>query len=488
MRAGASLRMSVQAHGRRWSYAPGVQAYRTCPLCEANCGLELEVADGAVQRVRGDAEDVFSHGFLCPKGVSLKELHEDPDRLRTPLVDGREASWDEAFEVIDARLSPLLAAHGRDAVAVYLGNPSAHSLGSLIYGRPLLKALRSKNIFSASTVDQMPKQVSAGLMFGTGLSVPVPDIDRTDYLLMLGANPMVSNGSLMTAPDMRGRVRALLKRGGRLVVVDPRVSRTAEEASEHLFIRPGTDALFLFALLHVLDAEGLVAPGAHLEAHLSGLDEAVALAADFSPGAVAPVCGIAEEEIVRVARELAVASRAAVYGRIGTCPQEFGTLASWLVDVLNAATGNLDREGGAMFSRAAAGASNTAGAGGQGRGLTLGRWASRVRGAPEAFGELPVAVLAEEIEEPGDRQVRALITHAGNPVLSTPDGARLERAIDSLDFMLSIDIYLNETTRHADVVLPVPSQLARPHYALALYQLAVRNVANYSPPVFDTAG
>ena len=456
-------------------------AFRTCPLCEATCGLAIDVEGGEVKRIRGDADDVFSHGFLCPKGVSLQPLHEDPDRLRAPVVDGREASWDEAFAVVDERLRAVIDAGGRDAVAVYIGNPAAHSLSNLVYGRALLKALGTKNVYTASTVDQMPKQVAAGFMFGGGLSVPVPDVDRTDYLLVLGANPLASNGSLMTAPDMRGRLKALRRRGGRVVVVDPRRSRTAEESDEHLFIRPGTDALFLFALVHVLDAEGLVTP----VDHLNGVEEVLALARDFAPRPVAEATGIPACTIERIARELAGAPRAAVYGRIGTCTQEFGTLASWLVDVLNALTGNLDREGGAMFARAAAGASNTIGPPGRGRGFASGRWQSRVRGAPEVFGELPVACLAEEIETPGEGQVRALITVAGNPVLSTPDGARLDRALASLDFMLSLDIYVNETTRHADVVLPAPSPLARSHYDVALYQLAIRNVANYSPPVLD---
>jgi anaerobic selenocysteine-containing dehydrogenase len=320
-----------------------VIAYRTCPLCEATCGLAIDVADGRVERIRGDADDVFSCGFLCPKGVSLKTLHEDPDRLRFPLVDGREASWDEAFTVVDERLRSVLDAGGADAVAVYLGNPTAHSYASLIYSRALIKALRTKNVYTASTVDQMPKQVAAGLMFGGGLSVPVPDVDRTDYLLVLGANPLASNGSLMTAPDMRGRLRALRARGGRVVVVDPRRSRTAQESDEHLFIRPGTDALFLFALVHVLVAEDLVTP----VDHLAGVEEVIALAGEFAPGPVSEATGIPAATIERIARSLAAAPRAAVYGRIGTCTQEFGTLASWLVDVVNALTGNLDREGGA---------------------------------------------------------------------------------------------------------------------------------------------
>jgi anaerobic selenocysteine-containing dehydrogenase len=463
-------------------------AARTCPFCEATCGLELHLADGEIALVRGDRDDVFSHGFLCPKGTAIKQLEADPDRIRQPQLrrgdDWTAVSWDDAFAEIDRRLPPILDAHGRDAVAVYLGNPNAHNLASLIYGRVLLLALGSANVYSASTVDQMPKQVSAGLMFGTALSIPVPDVDRTDYLLMLGANPFASNGSLLTAPDLPGRLRALRARGGRLVVVDPRRSKTAEEADEHLFITPGTDALFLFALVHTLFADGLTAPGA-VTAHLAGLDEVERLAAEFAPERVAPVCGIPAETIRRVAHDLARAPRAAVYARIGTCTQEFGTLASWLVDVLNVLTGNLDREGGAMFTKPAAGAANTSGQTGVGRGVRFGRRRSRVRGLPEVFGELPVVCLAEEIDTPGDSQVRALITVAGNPVLSTPNGARLERAITSLDFMVSVDIYRNETTRHADVILPAPSLLARGHYDLALYSLAIRNVANYSPPLLE---
>ena len=369
-------------------------------------------------------------------------------------------------------------------MAVYLGNPSAHNLASLLYGRVFLKALGTRNIFSATTVDQMPKQVAAGLMFGTALSVPIPDVDRTDHLLILGANPLLSNGSLLTAPDMRGRLRRIRERGGKVVVVDPRRTRTAEHADEHHFIRPGTDALLLFALVHAILDDGLAAPG-HLAELANGVDTVRELAREFPPERVADPCGIAAPEIRRMARELAAAPRAAVYGRIGTCTQEFGTLASWLVDVLNVLTGNLDREGGAMFTRAAAGQSNSVGAPGRGRGAALGRWHSRVRGLPEAFGELPVACLAEEIDTPGEGQVRALVTIAGNPALSTPNSGRFSKALEGLDFMVSIDVYVNETTRHADVILPAPSPLQRPHYDLALYQLAVRNVANYSPPALE---
>ncbi|MEA2456887.1 MAG: hypothetical protein QOI45_3149, partial [Thermoleophilaceae bacterium] len=465
--------------------------YRTCPFCEATCGLEVETEGREVVSVRGDERDVLSHGFICPKAFGLKQLHEDPDRLTTPLVrrDGElvEATWDEAFEEIDRRLTPLLAEHGRNAVAAYVGNPNAHNLSFLTYGPVVLRALGTQNIYTASTVDQMPKQVSAGLMFGTMLSVPVPDVDRTDHLLILGANPLVSNGSLLTAPDMRGRLRRIRERGGKVVVIDPRRTRTADEADEHHFIRPGADALLLAAMTCTLVEEDLVDPG-RLLPHLNGLEQVTALVRDFTPELVAAACGIEAEQIRRMARELAAAPRAAVYARIGTCTQEFGTLASWLVDVLNTLTGNLDREGGAMFPLAAAGQRNASGTAGSGKGARFGRWQSRVRGLDEMYGELPVACLAEEIETPGEGQVRALVTVAGNPVVSTPNAERLESAIEGLDFMLAVDIYVNETTRHADVVLPGPEPLEKSHYDLALYQLAVRNVANYSPPVLEATG
>jgi anaerobic selenocysteine-containing dehydrogenase len=463
-------------------------AYRTCPLCEATCGLEITLSDdGGVQRVRGDADDVFSHGFLCPKGVSLKELHDDPDRLRTPLrrdPDGELApcTWDEAFEAIDAGLSGVLARGGRDAVAVYLGNPGAHGMSGPLYGRVLLKALGTRNVFSASTVDQYPKQLASGLMFGGGLTVAVPDLDHTQWLLVLGANPLASNGSLMTAPDVRGRLKAIQDRGGRIVVVDPRRTRTAQVADEHLPIRPGTDALLLMAMVHTLFDEDLVAPGP-LVGLVSGIEDVREVAAPFAPERVAASTSIPAGTIRRLARELAAAERGVVYGRIGTTTQAFGTTASWLVDVLNTLTGNLDRPGGAMFAQPAIGAANARGAAGIGRGVLHGRWKSRVRGLGEVFGELPVACLAEEIETPGEGQVRALITLAGNPVVSTPNAGRLDAALADLDFMVSVDLYVTETTRHADVVLPAPSPLERSHYDIALYSFAIRNVANYSPPV-----
>ena len=462
--------------------------YHACTLCEATCGLEIHTRGRAVVSIRGDADDVFSHGFICPKGYAMKELDADPDRLRTPLIKRNggfaPVSWDDAFGEIHRRLTAIIDRHGRDAIAVYLGNPSAHSMQLAIYNQVFLRALGTKNIYSASTVDQMPKQVAVGLMFGTVLSAPVPDIDHTDYLLVLGADPFVSNGSLMTAPDAPGRLRAIRQRGGKIVVIDPRRSRTASAASEHHHIRPGADAYFLFAIVHTLFDERLVRLG-RLAEHVVGLDVVAALARGFTPELVAARCGIAADVIRRLARELAAAERAAVYARIGTCTQEFGTLASWLVDVVNVLTGHLDQPGGALFTRPATGAPHTRGTPGRGKGVRFGRRHSRVRNAPEVYGELPAACLAEEIDTEGDGQVRALITIAGNPVLSTPNGPRLDAALSRLEFMLSLDIFLNETSRRADVILPGLSPFEQSHYDVLLRMLAIRNVATYSPAVFD---
>jgi anaerobic selenocysteine-containing dehydrogenase len=455
-----------------------------CPLCEATCGLTMSRDDGGRLRFRGDDDDVFSHGFICPKGVALADLHEDPDRLRRPLLRRGdrhvEVGWDEAFAAVDEGLGRVIASDGRASVATYAGNAAAHSLALMLYLRTFLTALGSPHFYTASSVDQMPKQLSGALLFGTPAHLPVPDVDRTDYLLMLGANPYVSNGSLLTAPDMPGRLRALKRRGGRLVVLDPRRSQTAEHADEHHFIRPGSDAAFLLGMVHTLFDEELVALG-RLGDWVSGVDAVRAVAADFAPEVVAAACGIDAATIRRITRELAAAPAAAVYGRIGTCTQEFGTLASWLVDVVNVLTGNLDRPGGAMFTLPAIGGPTTRGEPGRGRGARIGRWHSRVRGLAETFGELPVATLAEDIDTPGDGRLRALVTFGGNPCASTPNVARLTAALESLDFMVSVDLYLHETSRLADVVLPAPSPVEQSHYDVLLNNLAVRNVARYAP-------
>jgi anaerobic selenocysteine-containing dehydrogenase len=461
-------------------------AFRTCPLCEAGCGLEITVTAGKVTRIRGDQADVFSKGFLCPKGSTLKQLHDDPDRLRMPLVkrDGVhvEVDWDEAWAIVADRLPAVLQEHGRESVATYLGNPGAHNLGALLYNRSLLQAIGTRRRFSASTVDQAPRQVAAGYVFGSPVTVPVPDLDHTDYLVVMGANPYASNGSLCTAPDFPGRLEAIRARGGTLVVVDPRRSRTAEEADRWLAIRPGTDALFLAAMATTMVEEGLVELGEHVAAHVSGVDEVIAALVPFTADAVASATGIAADDIRRVARELCAAPSGSVYGRIGTTTTEFGTTASWLIDVVNTFSGNLDRRGGAMFPKPVAGSGNTRGKGGSGKGFAVGRGHTQVRQLPEVMGEYPASAMAEEITSAAE-PIRALVTVAGNPVLSTPNSDQLDAAFAQLEFMVSVDIYLNETTRHADVILPPPSQLQRGHYDLALLGFAVRNVANYSEPV-----
>ena len=460
--------------------------HRICPLCEACCGLEIKVQGGKVTSIKGHAQDVFSAGYLCPKGVALKDLHEDPDRLRTPLIKRNgtfvEATWEEAFAEIERRLPPLLAAHGKNASAVVVGNPSAHKIGLLSYFGKLARALGTKNIFSSSTLDQMPKQLASGLMFGHWLSVALPDIARTELLLVIGANPLASNGSMWTVPDFKGKAKAMQARGGKLIVIDPRRTETAAVADAHHFIRPGADVYLLAAMVQTLFAEKLVRLGS-VAAWVNGVEEVGLAVAAFTPEAVAARCGIDADTIRQLARELANTQRACVYARIGSCTQEYGTLASWLVDVLNVLSGHLDQPGGAMFAKSAAFASNTAGRPGMGKGVSTGRHFARVSGAPEVFGELPITCMAEEIETAGPGQIRVLFTVATNPVLSSPNGPRLAAALDTLDFMVSMDIYLNETTRHADVILPGLSPLEDFHYDLAFPQLSWRNHARYSPAV-----
>ncbi|MDX1889850.1 molybdopterin-dependent oxidoreductase [Mycolicibacterium sp. 050158] len=465
-------------------------ALRICPFCEATCGLTLTVDDdaGVVVGARGDREDVFSAGFICPKGASFPELDNDPDRLTRPLVrrDGElvEVGWDEAFAAVAAGLGAVLAEHGGTSVAVYAGNPNAHTIAGALYVPLIMRGLGTRQVYSASTLDQMPKHVALGLLFGNPVAFTVPDLDRAEHLVVIGANPLVSNGSLATAADFGGKLKAMKKRGGRLTVIDPARTRTAELADRHVAPRPGTDAALLFAIVHTLFDEDLVALG-ELADFVDGVDEVRALAREFAPEQVAGHCGVDAAEIRAVAREIAAAPVAAVYGRMGTSTVEFGTVGSWLIDVINVLTGNLDRPGGVMFPQSAVGAAPRPPR--PGRGFLTGRWHSRVSGFPEVLSELPVTALSEEIETPGDGQVKAVLTIAGNPVLSAPDGDRLSRALERVDFMVSVDPYLNETTRHADVILPPPPPSRSAHYDVALAGASVRNNARYSPPVLPLA-
>lgn len=456
-----------------------------CPLCEATCGVIITLEDGRATTVRGDDADRFSRGFICPKGAQLAALNADPDRLSGPMVrvDGvlTPVDWETAFEAVAKGLMPLLEAHGRDSVALYLGNPTVHNLGLSLYTRPLIKALRTRNLYSASTVDQMPKHVSSAQLFGHPDTIPVPDLDHTMLLVVLGANPMISNGSLCTAPDFPGRLKALKARGGQLIVVDPKRTKTADFADLHLAIRPGADALLLAALVREV---GQTCGISRLTPHCEGADALLEAVERFTPELVAGPCGLEASAIRGLAESLVQIQPAAIYGRIGTCLNPSGTIASWLVDALNALTGNLDRPGGVLFSRPAHYLARPR------RAWRSGRHTSRVREAPEVRSELPVAVLPEEILTPGEGQVRGLITIAGNPALSAPDSTTMQTALAALEFMISVDPYLNETTRHADVILPPPPPLSRSHYDLAFSGLSVRDVARFTAaplPVPDGA-
>ncbi|HEY0194920.1 MAG TPA: molybdopterin-dependent oxidoreductase [Kofleriaceae bacterium] len=455
--------------------------YRSCPLCEATCGVAITLDGDRVTQIRGDEADPFSRGFVCPKGAALGDLHHDPDRLQRPIArEGetwRELGWDEAYDLVARRLREVRAAGGNDAIAVYQGNPTVHNLGLLTYGRLLLQALATRNQYSATSLDQLPHMLAAHLMFGDQLLLPVPDIDRCDLFICLGANPLASNGSLMTAPDMRGRLKAIQARGGQVIVLDPRRTETADRADRHLFIQPGSDAVLLLAMIHALFADDLIRTG---RVAMTGVAELRAASAAWSPERAAPITGIAAGDIRGLARQLATTPCAVLYGRIGICTQAFGGLAAWLCYAINALTGHLDEPGGLMFTTPAVDPMPLAALLGVRSGFD--RWRSRVGGQPEFGGELPMTALAEEIETPGRGQVRALVAIAGNPVLSAPGGPRLERALGSLDFMVAIDPYLNETTRLAHVILPPVSPLARSHYDLALNLLAVRNIAKFSPP------
>jgi anaerobic selenocysteine-containing dehydrogenase len=456
---------------------------RICPLCEACCGLLVEVEGGRLTKVTPNENDVFSKGYSCVKGLNLVAIDNDPDRLTRPMIrengELRDASWDEAFAMISSRLRPIVAGEP-DSCAVYLGNPYAHNLDLQLFGSALLSALRTRNLYSAASIDSLPRNCANGLMYGTGFSVPVPNIARTDFLLLLGTNPMVSNGSTMSAPGMPERLRDLRRRGGRLVVVDPVRTRTTRIADQHLMIRPGADAYLLMALIAVIADEGRIRLRAATD-HVAGLAELLAVAAPFSPEVVAGRCGIDAEVIRKLARDLASAERAAVHTRIGANTQEFGTITSWLADALNVITGNLDREGGVMWALPPAGGATTRP--GKPGGWPHSRWSTRVRGARELQGELPLACLAEEIDTPGAGRVRALITIAGNIARSAPNSRRLEAAFGQLDFMVCVDNYLNETTRHADVILPGARMTTRGHFDIVINQTASHNAARYSPVI-----
>ena len=457
--------------------------YRACHLCEAICGLAIETeaqADGSTQirSIKGDAQDSFSRGHICPKAVALQDIQNDPDRIRQPMrrigEQWQAIGWDEAFELVAERLSTIQADHGQNAVAVYQGNPSVHNYGLMTHSNYFLGQLKTRNRFSATSVDQLPHHLTSHLMYGHGLLIPIPDIDHTDFMLILGGNPLASNGSIMTVPDVEKRLKAIQARGGKLVVVDPRRSETAAIADQHLFVRPGSDAALLLALLNTLFEEGLTRDS-HLP--VEGLERVREAIAGFDAEAMSARCGVPAETIRQLARDFAAADKAVCYGRMGVSTQAFGTLCQWLVQIINLVTGNLDRAGGVLCTTPAVDlVASTSGG-------HFNRWQSRVSGLPEYGGELPVSALAEEMLTPGEGQIRALVTVAGNPVLSTPNGRQLEQALDGLDFMLSVDFYINETTRYADLILPPTAPLEHDHYDTTFNVFAVRNVTRFNEAV-----
>lgn len=459
--------------------------HRACHLCEVICGLSIETAtqlDGTVQirSIKGDPHDTFSRGHICPKAVALQDIQNDPDRIRQPMRRiGREwqaIDWDAAFALVAERLSAIQTEHGQNAVAVYQGNPSVHNYGLMTHSNYFLGLLKTRNRYSATSVDQLPHHLTSHLMYGHGLLIPIPDIDHTDFMLILGGNPLASNGSIMTVPDVEKRLKAIQKRGGKLVVIDPRRSETAAIADQHIFIRPGQDAALLLAVLNTLFEESL-GRSSHLP--IDGLDEVRQAMAGFTAEATSPLCGVSAEVIRQLARDFAAAESAVCYGRMGVSTQAFGTLCQWLVQLINLVTGNLDRVGGVLCTEPAVDIVATTSGG------HFNRWQSRVSALPEYGGELPISALAEEMLTPGEGQVRALVTVAGNPVLSTPNGRQLEQALDGLEFMLSLDFYINETTRYADLILPPTGPLEHDHYDTTFNMFAVRNVTRFNEAVLD---
>ena len=457
--------------------------FRTCNLCEAMCGLDIKVVDNEITSIAGDKNDAFSRGHICPKAVAMKDIYNDPNRLKTPVrrtADGWEAiSWAAAFSEIIEKTQQIQAKYGNNAVGVYQGNPSIHNLGTTLNSANFFRLLKTKNMFSATSADQLPHHFAAWQMFGHPLLMPIPDIDRTDFWLIFGGNPIASNGSIMSSPDVAHRLAAIQQRGGKVIVVDPRRTETADKSTEHFFIRPNADVFLLLALIHVVFAEKGVKLGKNSD-YTEGVSLLEKCVADFSPEAVADVTGIAAAAIRRLAHDFMAAKSAVCYGRVGVSTQTFGTLSQWLINALNVITDNCDSEGGAMFTAPAFEILRKS------KAETLfNRWQSRVRGLPEFMSELPVAAMAEEMLTEGEGQIKALITSCGNPVLSVSNGQKMDKALENLDFMVSIDIYVNETSRHAHIILPPATGLEVPHYDVTFHLLAIRNTAKYSPPLFD---
>jgi anaerobic selenocysteine-containing dehydrogenase len=460
--------------------------YRTCNLCEAMCGLKITYKEKKVISIVGDKKDPLSKGYICPKSLALKDLYEDSDRLKTPIkrVENgwKKISWTEAFDEVEHQIKKIQEQYGNDAVATYQGNPNVHNLGSMLYGGPFLKSLKTKQKYSATSADQLPHHIASLKMFGHQMLIPIPDIERTDYLLILGANPGASNGSLLTAPGFSQKIKNIQKRGGEVINIDPRYTETSKISSDHFFINPGKDALLLLSLLNVIFEQG-IDEKTHLSSHLKGLEEIKEIIKQYPPQKTASIIGIDSLEIQKIAKNFMNSKTAVCYGRMGVSTQEFGGICQWLINVINIVTNNMDKAGGAMFTKAAIDLVFMTGM--KGKVGNFDRYRSRVHDLPEYSGELPVATLADEMIVEGEGQIKMLICTAGNPVLSTPNGKKLEKALEGLDFMVSIDIYLNETSKYANIILPSTNGLETLHYDLVFHQLAIRNTAKLSEVLFE---
>ena len=460
--------------------------YRTCNLCEAMCGLEITYKEKKVISIVGDKKDPLSKGFICPKSLALKDLYEDPDRLKTPIKrtenGWQEISWTEAFDEVEIQIKKIQEKYGNNAVATYQGNPNVHNVGSMLYGGPFLKSLKTKQKYSATSADQLPHHIASLKMFGHQMLIPIPDIERTDYLLILGANPGASNGSLLTAPGFPQKIKSIQKRGGKVINIDPRFTETSKISSQHLYINPGKDALFLLSLLHVIFDQG-IEEKTHLSNYLKGIEEIKEIVKEYSPKKTALLIGIDSLEIQKIAKDFMNSKTAVCYGRMGVSTQEYGGICQWLINVLNIVTNNMDKVGGAMFTKPAIDLVYMTGI--QGKVGNFDRYRSRVHNLPEYSGELPVATLADEILTEGEGQIKMFICTAGNPVLSAPNGKKMEKALEKLDFMVSIDIYLNETSKYANIILPTTNGLETLHYDLVFHQLAIRNTAKLSEVLFE---
>ncbi len=458
--------------------------YRVCNLCEAMCGLEIEHDGQKVLSVKGDKKDPFSKGSLCPKGALIHKIHEDPDRLKTPLLKNENGGWDEiswenAFDIVGEKINAIRTKYGNDAVALYLGNPTVHNFGMMLFSGELRRSLRTKNFFSPTTMDQLPHHFIGYHMFGHAFNMPIPDVDRTDFFIMFGANPIASNGSIMSGCGPIEKIKTIQNRGGKVILFDPRATETSRVVDEHYFIKPGTDVFFLMGMLHLIQKNNWIQIDC-LEEHISGLEKLKGIADEFTPEMVEKMTGVPKAILLKLTKEYVLSDRAVMYGRMGMSTQEYGGLCHWLTSVLNILTNHFDREGGAMFPKPAVDLKRQ-----KGWHKSDGRWHSRVRNLPEFDGELPVSVMAEEMTTEGEGQIRGLITFAGNPALTTPNAKRLNKALPNLDFMVSIDIFMNETTQHADIILPPPSHLEIDHYDLIFNHFAVSNNAKFSSRLFE---